>query len=98
MGLKLSELDFIVEHRPGTKIVHVDALSRHVGRVTINHFLDKVTVLQEQKKEAFCTNQTTGSHSCNSDLFLDEEGTIRGVTGGTDQTSGGCSLCYTIPI
>ena len=23
---------------------------------------------------------------------------IRGVTGGTDQTSGGCSLCYTIRI
>ena len=23
---------------------------------------------------------------------------IRGVTGWTDQTSGGCSLCYTIPI
>ena len=23
---------------------------------------------------------------------------IRGVTGGTDQNSGGCSLCYTIPI
>ena len=23
---------------------------------------------------------------------------IQGVTGGTDQTSGGCSLCYTIPI
>ena len=23
---------------------------------------------------------------------------IRGVTGGTDQTSGGCSLCYTISI
>jgi len=23
---------------------------------------------------------------------------IRGITGGTDQTSGGCSLCYTIPI
>jgi len=23
---------------------------------------------------------------------------IRGVTEGTDQTSGGCSLCYTIPI
>ena len=21
---------------------------------------------------------------------------IRGVTGGTDQTSGGCSLCYTV--
>ena len=24
--------------------------------------------------------------------------TIQGVTGGTDQTSGGCSLCWTIPI
>ena len=23
---------------------------------------------------------------------------IQGITGGTDQTSGGCSLCYTIPI
>jgi len=23
---------------------------------------------------------------------------IRGITGGTDQTSGGCSLCYTTPI
>ena len=23
---------------------------------------------------------------------------IQGVTGGTDQISGGCSLCYTIPI
>jgi len=23
---------------------------------------------------------------------------IRGATGGTDQTSGGCSLCYTITI
>jgi len=23
---------------------------------------------------------------------------LRGVTGGTDQTSGGCSLCYSIPI
>ena len=22
---------------------------------------------------------------------------IQGVTGGTDQTSGGCSLCYSIP-
>jgi len=35
-SLKLSELDFIVQHRPGTKIAHVDALSRHVGTVTLN--------------------------------------------------------------
>jgi len=32
-SLKLSELDFTVEHRVGTKILRVDALSRHVGAV-----------------------------------------------------------------
>jgi len=32
-SLKLSELDFTVERRPGTKIAHVDVLSRHVGTV-----------------------------------------------------------------
>jgi len=31
--LKLSELDFVVEHRAGSKIGHVDALSRHVGAI-----------------------------------------------------------------
>jgi len=31
-------------------------------------------------------------------LHNEELNDIRGVTGGTDQTSGGCSLCYTIPI
>jgi len=31
---KLSELDFVVEHRAGCKIGHVDALSRNVGAIT----------------------------------------------------------------
>jgi len=31
-------------------------------------------------------------------LNPDRPARIRGVTGGTDQTSGGCSLFYTIPI
>ena len=31
-------------------------------------------------------------------ILREESEPIRGVTGGTDQTSGGCSLCYTIPI
>jgi len=75
-SLKLSELDFIVEHRPGTKIAHVDALSRHVGTVTLNNCLDKTTFLQEQKKDAFCKKQINGSHSSNSDFFLDDEGAM----------------------
>ena len=33
-SLRLSEFDFDVEHRAGTKIKHVVALSRHVQTVT----------------------------------------------------------------
>jgi hypothetical protein len=32
-SLKLSNLDFTVEHRAGTKIPHVDVLSQHVAAV-----------------------------------------------------------------
>ena len=41
MSLKLSELDFVVQHRPGSKIGHVDALSRHVGPVMLERSLDR---------------------------------------------------------
>jgi hypothetical protein len=36
-SLKLSELDFEIKHRPGKNIAHVDALSRHIGTVTVNN-------------------------------------------------------------
>ena len=32
-SLRLSEFDFVIEHVPGSKIKHLDALSRHVGLV-----------------------------------------------------------------
>ena len=32
-SIKISELDFVVEHRAETKTAHVDALSRHVGTI-----------------------------------------------------------------
>jgi len=31
-------------------------------------------------------------------IMMCDRASYTGVTGGTDQTSGGCSLCYTIPI
>jgi hypothetical protein len=31
--LRLSELDFEIEHRPGTRIAHAEVLSRNVGAV-----------------------------------------------------------------
>ena len=36
--MKLSEYDYVVEHRPGTKMRHADALSRNIN--TIEQDLD----------------------------------------------------------
>jgi hypothetical protein len=60
-SIKLSEFDFVVEHRPGSKIPHVDALSRHVGAVTHDGCPNKTSVLQEQAKDAFCAKQDHGT-------------------------------------
>jgi len=49
-SLKLSELDFVVKHRAGSKIGHVDALSRHVGAITNPDPLSRENVQQEQKR------------------------------------------------
>jgi hypothetical protein len=48
-SLKLSELHFVVQQRTGSKIGHVDALSRHVGAVMLNDSLDKVNIKCEQE-------------------------------------------------
>jgi len=53
-SLKLSDLEFTVDHRPGTKITRVDALSRHVGTVMGGRNLSQETVLCEQTKDNFC--------------------------------------------
>jgi hypothetical protein len=73
---KLSELDFVVEYRPGTKIAHADALNRHVGTVMLNSCLDKAKILQGQKKDAFCMKQNPGSYSSKSEFFLDNDGAM----------------------
>jgi len=75
LSLKLSELDFIVEHRPGSKIGHVDALSRHVGAVVHVDRLDKEFILREQQKNEFCTKQEPGTSS-KREFFLDEDGVM----------------------
>jgi len=54
LSLKLSELDFVVEHRAGSKIGHVDALSRHVGAITNQDPLSRKSIRQEQSKDVFC--------------------------------------------
>jgi len=46
--LRLSEFDFVIEHKAGTKISHVDALSRLVGAIMENGLRDKERFLEEQ--------------------------------------------------
>ena len=57
-NLRLSEFDFIVEHRPGIKIKHVDALSRHVAAIMQDGLPSKEEILAEQRKDPFCNTKT----------------------------------------
>jgi len=59
-SLKLIEFDFI-EHRPGSKIGHVDALRRHLSAVMNESSLDKELIFLEQQKDEFCTKQNPGT-------------------------------------
>jgi len=52
-SLSLAEFDFDVEPRPGAKIRHVDALSRHVQDITTEQSLSKNLVRAEQKRDNF---------------------------------------------
>jgi len=40
-SLRLSEFDFFIEHKAGTKISHVDALSRNIGAIMEDDLPDK---------------------------------------------------------
>jgi len=74
--LRLYEFDFVIEHKAGTKICHVDAFSRHVGAIMENSLPDKERFLGEQKKESFCSSRKSGKPSSKSEYFLDEDGVL----------------------
>jgi len=59
--MKLSELNFTVEHRAGKKLPHVDALSRHVGAVLHDKNLRREVVHDEQTKDKFCQSLNPGT-------------------------------------
>jgi hypothetical protein len=75
-SLRLADFDFTVEHTPGSKIAHVDALSRHVGMAEEPPTIDKLTVLKEQEKDPFCEKQKRTRFSDKSEFFLDAEGVL----------------------
>jgi hypothetical protein len=63
------KIDFVVEHRAGSKIGHIDALSRHVGAILQKEILDRENIFQEQAKDAFCTEQSPGTYKSKKDFF-----------------------------
>jgi hypothetical protein len=73
-SLKLSELDFFVEQRPGPKIAHVDALSQHVCAISREEPLSRETFLREQRQEEFCSKQKLGTYIGMQSFFTEEEG------------------------
>jgi len=75
-SIKLSELDFVVEHRSGSKLGHVDALSRHVDAIKHEAALSKEIVLREQEKGAFCMKQTPGTYNSKREFFLEADGIL----------------------
>jgi len=72
-SLKLSELDFVVQHRAGSEIGHVDALSRHVGTTTNPNPLSRKSIWQEQSKNAFCRRQNPVTYHSKSEYYLDSD-------------------------
>ena len=75
-SIKLSKLDFVVQHRAGTKMAHVDALSRHVGTTVQGGTLDKEDALREREKGAFCLKQNPGTYESKKEFFLDDDGVL----------------------
>jgi hypothetical protein len=74
-ALGFREFDFTVEHRPGIKIKHIDALSRHVAAIMQDGLPSKEEILAEQRKTPFVTRKP-GTQSSKSEYFLDDDGVL----------------------
>jgi hypothetical protein len=75
-SLRLSEMDFTVQHRPGSKIPHVDSLSRCVQTVTSGHTISKERIRKEQEADPFCKSLDTRSTNAKAEYFVDQDGVI----------------------
>ena len=75
-SLRLSEFDFEIEHVPGSKIKHTDALSRNVGLVEDSQLMSKELMLGGKRKDLFCKEQIQNRLTTNGEYFLDMEGVL----------------------
>jgi hypothetical protein len=75
-ALRLADLEFDIVHKPGTKIRHVDALSRHINLVTTTQAPSKDQVRSEQLKDRFCSTRVIDKLKGNSEYFREVDGVI----------------------
>jgi hypothetical protein len=80
-SLRLLGFDSTVEHRAGTKLLHVEALSRHVGTISGEDRLNPEEVRSEQRKDQFCVKVKPGSYSANRNSFMTRKVTYTGDRG-----------------
>lgn len=72
----MSEFDLGIEHVPGSKIKHVDALSRHVGLVEETQLMSKELMNREQPEVSFCKEQVQKCLTANGEYFLYMDGVL----------------------
>jgi hypothetical protein len=70
-NLRLSEFDFVVEHRPGTQIRHADALSRAFQVFAQEQELPREVVKTAQAGDKFCQSLKPGPATSKSENFPD---------------------------
>jgi len=75
-SLSLSEFAFYIEHIPGTKMGHMNALSRHVAVVSKKAVLNKDRFYREPVKDTCCIVQRRKRFMVNSEFFIDEVGVM----------------------
>jgi hypothetical protein len=74
--LRLAEYNFVVQHRVGSQIRHVDAMSRYVLSVCTEQTLTKDKVHLEQKRDKFCNSLKNEEANRGTEYFYDQEGVI----------------------
>jgi hypothetical protein len=68
-AVKLSEYDYVVENRPGTKMRHADALSRNINWIGKDIKLSR-EILKEEEKDFLCLKYR------HENFWTDEDGVL----------------------
>ena len=84
-AVKLSKYDYTVEHRPGNRMQHADALSRSINMAKGEFNLSRDIICEEQKKDDACAE-----YKQYENFWTDEDG---GVV--LPNTQGPASCCHT---